>query len=1325
MLSLFQPNQKTNMNKLIVPLVALVAISPCAQAQTLYWDADATANATLGGTGNWDAGTSNWSTDVGNTSLQAWAPGGSAVFQGTAGTVTINSSNVTASGLTFATAGYILARSGSNTLILGSAGVTIPATSGTSRFSTAVIAGIDGLTVTSTPNSPHLLQLQGANTFTGPINLNGGKTQFNLVSGSANLGNSSNLVTVGAGAQFFANVAGTIANNLVLNNSTGVYSGDTLGTIRGAGGLILNGSLTLQSAARIGAAGSATTGITINGKITGSGDLEIGKTANGSGLGGIVVFSNPANDFTGNLTISAGASSRGTLKLAASEVIPNGTGTGNLTLNAGSAAAANLATLDLAGFDETINGLISSSGKPENNLVTNTGGSDSLLTVGSNNATGSFSGLISDGPTNELAITKIGTGTLTLNAANTYTGDTTVSGGTLALNGNTTSAIALGEGTVLALALANQVVSTNTLSFAGTATVSVTGTPEAATTYNLITATDITGTPALTPPINGFSLVNTGTVLQLAPVVPTGAPEITSPATASGLVGTSFSYQIFATNAPQSFAITAGTLPDGLTLNTTTGLISGTPTSATPGGGTAVTLSAGNSFGSNTFELVFTFDSIPPNIFTGPGSDLDAPAAWSYDAAPNSSASLGSFTDVQLDSIATALTTASDPLFVKSLNVTNGSSYTMSSVLTPGATAFTRFRLGNTGTTDTVGFFNAVSGAANDLVYLANGSNLTISPSNPNSATPSQVELRNSGNLNISAGSTLSIPAVITGAFGLTKTGEGTAILGAANTYSGTTTVAAGTLTLNDPLARGTGQLALLGGTVSLGVDAALSQTTSGGFTLLLNGASTIDVAAGKTGTIGRIGSTVPSVDNVVTKTGLGTLQIIGGGSHTTVLGGYKANEGMIVFNTSNATAGSGPLVLDGGHALFAKSPSSTGAYNPYDLIFGVDVRQNATLISDPNPATPSGFNYLSFTSLTAGSSTLQIVKGPNALSSADTPGYTDPEVIFLSGTLNGALTLDVGLNTAANLQAAVGPGGVTKTGPGLLVLADNVTGVDPDPVIITPSSYTGPTTVSEGTLSVTGSLGASAVSVNAGTLSGNGSFGGNVTIAAGATHSLAVAASPAAQDTSAITGTLAMAGSILNLTSAVLPASGEYVLATATDGITGTPASINYNGITGTVTVDTVSTPKRLLLTVTGGSSPYDAWAALNALEGINALAETDVEKDGLSNLLEFVLGGNPNSNDTPSVLPKILDGPSAITISFKRSNDSKLQPVTVKVQVSANLGTWNPADDILIGDANGTGPNGASYTVMPNGSFDDIVVTIPKNSANVKFARVQAVIP
>ena len=67
---------------------------------------------------------------------------------------------------------------------------------------------------------------------------------------------------------------------------------------------------------------------------------------------------------------------------------------------------------------------------------------------------------------------------------------------------------------------------------------------------------------------------------------------ITSATTASGTVGSAFSYQITATNTPTSYGATG--LPAGLSVNTATGLISGTPTAA---GTSTVTLSATNSAG--------------------------------------------------------------------------------------------------------------------------------------------------------------------------------------------------------------------------------------------------------------------------------------------------------------------------------------------------------------------------------------------------------------------------------------------------------------------------------------------------------------------------------------------------------------------------------------------------------------------------------------------------------------------------------------------------------------------------------------------------------
>ncbi|NDC74766.1 hypothetical protein EBZ70_05665 [bacterium] len=79
------------------------------------------------------------------------------------------------------------------------------------------------------------------------------------------------------------------------------------------------------------------------------------------------------------------------------------------------------------------------------------------------------------------------------------------------------------------------------------------------------------------------------------------APVISSATTASGTVSQAFSYQIAASNTPTSFAATG--LPAGLSVNTATGLISGTPTTAAV---SSVTISATNATGTGTATLTIT-----------------------------------------------------------------------------------------------------------------------------------------------------------------------------------------------------------------------------------------------------------------------------------------------------------------------------------------------------------------------------------------------------------------------------------------------------------------------------------------------------------------------------------------------------------------------------------------------------------------------------------------------------------------------------------------------------------------------------------------------
>ncbi len=153
------------------------------------------------------------------------------------------------------------------------------------------------------------------------------------------------------------------------------------------------------------------------------------------------------------------------------------------------------------------------------------------------------------------------------------------------------------------------------------------------------------GNKYITPTVvNGKVYVGTTNGVGVFGILPGGAaPAVTSSLTASAVVGTSFRYQITATNGPTSFG--TSTLPAGLAFNSASGVIAGVPSAA---GTSNVTISATNIHGSGSATLSIavsnacSFTLSPANNsflnIGGTGSvSVIAPGGCGWTAATNSS----------------------------------------------------------------------------------------------------------------------------------------------------------------------------------------------------------------------------------------------------------------------------------------------------------------------------------------------------------------------------------------------------------------------------------------------------------------------------------------------------------------------------------------------------------------------------------------------------------------------------------------------------------------------------------------------------------------
>ena len=298
------------------------------------------------------------------------------------------------------------------------------------------------------------------------------------------------------------------------------------------------------------------------------------------------------------------------------------------------------------------------------------------------------------------------------------------------------------------------------------------------------------------------------------------------------------------------------------------------------------------------------------------------------------------------------------------------------------------------------------------------------------------------------ASAALTVSGTLTGAGALTKAGAGSLVLSGANNYAGGTVINQGVLQVSSATGAGAGSI------------------TNNSATLRVNGATT--------------------VDNLTEWTGNCTLELSGVGSGNVALRGAWTGSGTVLANflTQNTSqtlslggegAGGGNMWNFSGTLDFGTNRGYCRLNNNSSINFG---SSNATF--------HLGSGDLLFCQRNGGTTTYlgALSGGPNTrLSGArnDVSGNTT----YVIGGKN-LDTLFEGVITNGQSGTSVRPAVIVKTGTGKLTL----TGA---------STYTGTTTIEAGTLRVDGSLANTSVTVVGGTLSGVGALAGPVDVQAGA----------------------------------------------------------------------------------------------------------------------------------------------------------------------------------------------------------------------------------
>ncbi len=986
---------------------------------------------------------------------------------------------------------------------------------------------------------------------------------FNVDAGVLHIqGGASRVTTIGSNVTFnvangatlrFAAQSGAAGVSTVNNGAIVLNTGSTLALFPNqtpaltlTGNITANGSTTLNV---LNAAAASLTPITFSGNLLGSGNINYQNT-NVATAASFLRMTGNNSGYTGTFTLGATAGWR-TLRLQSATA---GSAAATWAVNAGNilqvdGVAVNLGTLNGAG------------------TVTNSHAANvASITVDA----GNFGGVISNGAP-EMSLTKNGTGTLTLTGANSYTGATTVSGGTLL--------VSTGSLNGTAVSVANTATYAVQGAFSGSVNTNVTVADGGSFTAMPLAAGVTLNVPSLTVGTTTGGTINIGTATLGNPTVP-------------ALDATAFSV-----STGTQLKITGSALVPqlGIPLISYTGAIGGAGF-----GGLTLTLPArtvGNLVdNAGAFRVDLNITSLEQVKWRG-----NVNALWDIDPTGADVVGTQNWRTTVTNTAARYLqgTGGTDSVTFDDTAVGN-TNVNLTTTLTPGGVV-----VNNTALDYTFSGTGKISGGANltktgtGTLTLANSVAYDHTGGTTISAGALQVgdgvtpgvgilpagAITNDGAIALNRPDNFAVAATITGIGTLAKNNTNTVNFTNAMT-TGDVAINAGTLrydaggTVNG-LVSGSGTLAVQGGTLRL---AGVGSNTFNGVTYVSGGVLQLNQSGGN------------AILNTINFTGTGGLSLLQPDQiEDTVTINYNkaANGGTVVINETIGT-----LNLINGADTNAQIIANNGF-----VVSGLVTAQNTTVFSTASghTATVGGLNLsgtpiiriaansgpstlnVGAAGIVASGGTIQVGQGAggfDAVLNLDGDVTTTGNVAFTDGNflggnlrqiaLTSTRTFDIGAGTTTTIAPDIaGAGGLTKTGTGTLQLT-----------AASASTYTGDTLVSQGTLLTTPAQVAGAVSISGGaTLGVNMVTAGTTLIstslntAAGSTVVLATAALGNPFTPVISTGTLSVNGATtLRVTGSALTAATGIPLFSYTS-LTGFPSlALSLPGrIAGTLVNNTI----------------------------------------------------------------------------------------------------------------------------------------------------------